>query len=95
MHQVFFMISTCSKIFFLKKKKDLMQPIKQTNSTYETKKKLSYATYRTNPLVHYAKIKKISSSMFIRQHIRFLNDNFTIKFYFSHLYEYWYAHKKK
>ena len=58
-------------------------------------KKLSYATYRTNPLVHYAKVKKISSYMFIRQHIRFLNDNFTIKFYLSHLYEYWYAHKKK
>ena len=70
-----------------------MQPIKQTNSTYE-KKNLSYATYPTNPLAHYAKIKKISSHMFIMQHIKFLNDNFTTKFYFSHLYEYWYAHKK-
>ena len=56
-----------------------MQPIKQTNSTYETKK-LSYATYPTNPLVHYAKIKKISSPMFIMQHIRLLNDKFTTKF---------------
>ena len=46
-----------------------MQPIKQTNPTYETKK-LSYATYPTSPLVHYAKIKKISIPMFIMQHIR-------------------------
>ena len=90
MHQVFSMISICSKI--LKNKREIMQPIKQTNSTYETKK-LSYATYLTNPLVHYAKIKKIRSPMFIMQHIKFLNDNFTTKFYFSHLYEYWYAHK--
>ena len=59
-----------------------MQPIKQTNSTYETKK-LSYGTYLTNPLVHYAKIKKIRSPMFIMQHIRFLNEYFTSLIYMN------------